>query len=177
MTAHFWKIACLLLLLILAGCQQSNSTTSEPEVAIADVQFVTPTTMQSQISPTLTPYIFKTSEPGTVTIQSILVVVDPLLTIPDPDTPNPIFLVPLPDQEISTIPSFNVGEVPQAEVDDTTGLFVFQNIPPGKYVVMVIVRGGIQIPAHDYETGNLAVVTIEESDLGQTIKLDAVSIP
>jgi hypothetical protein len=74
------------------------------------------------------------------------------------------------------IPSFTIGEVPQADVDERTGEFQFTNIEPGKYIVMVLTIGNAQIPARTNE-GNFAIVDIEESDRNQMIEVDYIRVP
>jgi hypothetical protein len=72
-------------------------------------------------------YVFKTSEPNTATLHGELLIMDPMLAIPD--SKDGLFLVPLTGNEgIVTIPPFTVGEVPQADVNEITGEFVFVNI-------------------------------------------------
>jgi hypothetical protein len=102
-----------------------------------------------------------------------------MITAPDPDTPDPIFLVPLPADEsgIMAVPTFEIGDVPQADVDETTGEFVFTNIEPGRYIVMVLLLGGAQIPATEDNTGNMAIITVDASDLDQVIELGVLSVP
>lgn len=126
--------------------------------------------------PTLEPYVFKTSQPGTATLRGILAVLDPLVMMPAPD--DAIYLVPLPDgdQGAVTVPPIEKGKTPQAEVDEHTGEFVFTNIQPGQYAVVVVTLSGSEIPARNYETNNLAIVTIIESDLGNTIDLGFLAL-
>jgi hypothetical protein len=104
-------------------------------------------------------------------------VLEPTVMLPDPN--DAIFLVPLTtgDLSVSTIPMFVIGEVPQAEVDERTGEFVFTNIEPGTYAIVVVSLSGSQIPAHYFNDGSLAIVKIEEANLGQVIELGNLSFP
>lgn len=120
------------------------------------------------------PYAFKTSEPGTVTLHGVLLVTDPMQSRPKED--DSLFLVPLAGEDVMTIPTFEVGKVPQAEVHELTGEFYFTNITPGRYAVVVLTAGDAQIPARFFEQGSFAIIRIEDSDLGQTIELDYLFI-
>ena len=124
-------------------------------------------------TPSLTPYVFETSEPGKVTIHGELLAMDPD-NLPDPD--DAIFLVPLPDDQVTMIPPISPGEVPQADVNEVTGEFVFTNIESGVYAVVGLMITNAQIPART-EEGNFAIVRIEESDRNQTIDLGSIRIP
>jgi hypothetical protein len=123
-------------------------------------------------------YVFKTSEPGKITIKGYLLVLEPMVTLPDPN--DAIFMVPLPSSDqggASSIPSFTVGEVPQAEVDERTGDFVFANLEPGQYAIVVLTTGGAQIPARFNENGNLAIIKLKDTDRDHTIELDNLRLP
>jgi hypothetical protein len=155
------------MIFALSACQQSDATPT---------QIVAATDAQVNIStPTIEPFPFKTSEPGTTSIHGILLVLDPMTLIPASD--DAIYLVPLPDAGISTIPHFEKGTVPQAEVDETSGEFMFTNIQPGSYAVVVITKSVAQIPARFYQTGNYAIINVEASQADTTIELDKLSLP
>jgi hypothetical protein len=95
-----------------------------------------------------------------------------------PASDDAIYLVPLTGAEggPSTVPPVEKDKNPQAEVDEVTGDFVFTNIQPGQYAVVVITVGGSEIPVRMYETGNLAIVTVKDTDLGKTIDLGYLSM-
>lgn len=120
------------------------------------------------------PYLFKTSEPGTATLHGVMLVTDPMQSRPKED--DSIFLVPLAGEEVMTIPPFEMGKVPQAEVNEVTGEFAFTNIAPGRYAVVVLTAGDAQIPARFFEQGSFAIITVKDTDLGQTIELDYLYI-
>lgn len=120
------------------------------------------------------PYVFRTSEPGTATLHGVMLVTDPMQSRPKED--DSIFLVPLAGEDVMTIPAFEVGKVPQAEVNEVTGEFAFTNIAPGRYAVVVLTAGDAQIPARFFEQGSFAIVTVKDTDLGQTIELDYLYI-
>lgn len=157
----------LILMLALTACQGATPT-SPREVSVDEVQVVIAT-------PTKAPFPFATSEPGKTSAHGMLLVLDPMSLVPAPD--DAIYLVPLPDAGISTIPQFEVGTVPQAEVDETTGEFMFTNIEPGDYAVVVVTRGGAQIPSRYFETGNFAIIKVEASQADTVIELGKLSLP
>lgn len=125
--------------------------------------------------PTLEPFTFPTSNPNLATISGRLVVLN-LSMLPAND--DAIYLVPLnPTDEISTIPTFQPEEVPQAIVDERTGGFVFQNIQVGKYVLVVSTQSGAQIPASFPENGSYVIFDINENDLDEIYNLGDINFP
>jgi hypothetical protein len=185
------KIRLLLFLscvFILTACRSTSSYTPTPiptsPIMVTVLPSSTPVIDSPNMPPANTlpaniqqqePYNFKTSDPGFVTVEGLLLVIDPNLALPDAN--DAIFLVPLDSKEgIVTIPEFVVGEVPQADVDERTGDFRFTNIEPGRYAVVVLTTGGSQIPARFFESGSLAIFNIEESDIDTTIKLDHLQL-
>ena len=173
-----YKYSFYLLLLFLMSCQQ-NAPAETVGVQLTPPEIVDVDLARPMPTETRQTHVFAVSEPGTATIHSHLLVLDPMLTAPDPDTPDPIFLVPLPADEtgILTVPTFEIEDVQQADVDESTGEFVFTNIEPGRYIVMVLLIGGAQIPATDDSTGNMAIITIDDSDLDQVIEMGVLSVP
>lgn len=155
---------CLLVVLLAASCQQGGAANT----AVVE---------QPGGPPTLAPYVFKTSEPNSITVHGRIVVMDPMGFLPDPN--DAVFLVPIPsgDQGITTIPEFKVGEVPQAEVDEVTGEFMFTNIQPGQYAVVVLEKSGSQIPVRQLKSDSTVIITIGEADRGQTIELGPLRFP
>ena len=122
-------------------------------------------------------YLFKTSEPGFFTISGILTLMDPMLVLPTGD--DGIYLVPIDEQSgsLSTIPQFEEGTVPQADVDERTFEFVFTNIEPGQYAVVVLSRNGPQVPARFLENESLAIFTIEDTDDPREIDIGNLMVP
>jgi hypothetical protein len=160
-------ILVLIAALMMSACQESKVTPAR-NVTASDVQIIVAT-------PTREPFPFKTSEPGKMTAHGMLLVLDPMTLVPAPD--DAIYLVPIPEAGISTIPQFEVGTVPQAEVDEGTGEFMFTNIQPGHYAVVVVTRGGAQIPARFFETGNFAIFKVEAGQSDTVIELGKLSLP
>jgi len=164
----------------LTGCQ-SPEEQSQVEIPTQDLEHKDPyadpylDTQTSYQPPTLVPYVFRTSNAGTVTIHGTLFVLDPVLASPDPN--DAIFLVPLPEGEgVTMMPSFQIGEVPQADVDERTGEFVFTDIEPGQYVVMVYTTANAKLPARN-EAGGFVIIKIEEENRDQTVEVEYLQIP
>jgi hypothetical protein len=157
----------IVAILALAACQESKITPTR-NVSVNDVQIIVTT-------PTGEPYLFKTPEPGTITAHGLLLVLDPMTLAPAPD--DPIYLVPIPEAGVSTIPQFEIGTVPQAEVNEGTGEFLFTNLQPGDYAVVVVTKGGAQIPARYYEIGNFAIFKVQASQTDTVIELGKLSLP
>ena len=156
----------LLAVIILVGCQEVVAT-PQRNISASDIQV-------SITGPTLEPYQFRTSDKGTATAHGIMLVLDPMSLVPAPD--DAIYLVPLPDAGITTVPQFEPGTVPQAEVDEASGEFMFTNLQPGQYAVVVVTKGGAQIPARFYQK-DYAIITIDESQLDTIIELGNLSLP
>lgn len=160
-------ILFLTALLILTACQ-GNQATPTRDITAVDIQVSLPT-------PTLAVYVFKTSEPGTAAVHGMLVVLNPLGTIPASD--DAVYLVPLPDENISTIPQFDSSTAIQAEVNEVSGEFMITNLLPGSYAVIVQTKGGAQIPSRFYPSGNFAIFTITPEQIDTIVELDKLSLP
>jgi hypothetical protein len=163
----------IFLIFFINGCTNLPIGTSTEELQISEKQ----TTRAPQMPPTETAYIFKTSEPGLFTIKGELIVKEPFMMAPDPD--DGLFLVPMDDPEgnITTVPKFEIGQVPQAEVDEVEGLFAFTDIDPGQYAVVVLTMNGSQIPAKFMESESLAILALEESQPEKIIELGYLFYP
>ena len=129
----------------------------------------------ASVVPTFEPYDFRESDPGFATLHGNMVVLDPLTILPGID--DAIYLVPMPEEDLTTIPQFIEGEVPQAEVDERTGKFVFTNIKPGTYAVVVLSKGGTQFPTHKMADNTYAIFTIDQADIDRIVELGSISVP
>ena len=159
------------------GCTQRQpsteliGTTIAVDQTIDRTDTITPTTVLK-----MEPYFFKSSETNMITIHGILLVTDPTIMLPDPN--DGIFLVPVSGGEgITTIPPLEVGDVNQADVDERTGEFVFVNVQPGKYAVVVLTMGGAQVPARVYDSGNLAIFDVDDSHRNTVFELENLRLP
>jgi len=176
-----WLCCLLVVVIILSGCGQGKTSLSDLQVTIYPQSSYPQPGVDSEILtaypayPTFEPYPFKTSQPGTVTIHGILLIYNPHLARPIEDG---LFLVPLTgDETVTTIPDFQVGEVPQAEIDERTGEFFFTNVLPGRYIIVVLTTGKMRIPAFNFEDDTYVVVFVEETDIDKTIELNYIRLP
>jgi hypothetical protein len=170
------SISFLILLVVgfLSACRSSTTpddTQHNPSVEVVDVQV----TVSSSPAPTSAPYVFKTSAPGTSTIHGVLIVSNPWTSVPKDDG---LYLAPFEDQDINvtTLPLFVEDEVPQAEVDESTGEFVFTNIKPGRYVLAVVSSSGAQAPASRSD-GGLVIINVTDADINKVVDAGTVMFP
>lgn len=158
----------LVVIIFLSAC--SNPTTEATRSVTIDQVQVT------VAAPGIEPYVFKTPQPGTITLHGMLYVLSPMSILPASD--DAIYLVPVPtDQPISGVPQFTPGTVPQADVDERTGEFVFTNIQPGQYAVVTITTGGAQIPLRFMDTATYAIITLDASQIDTIVEVDDLSLP
>ena len=161
------------LFILLAACQ------SEPAATVSvdnELTMVTPEILEP-VNSELEPHEFATSGSGFITLHGLLVVRDPTSILPGPD--DAIFLVPMEADGVGVtgIPQFTVGEVPQADVDEQTGEFVFVDIQPGKYAVVVVTVNGSQIPTRLMEDGTFSIFTFTAEQQDQVVELGSLSLP
>ena len=159
--------------LVLAGCQEIDDYPID--LITATAEYSIPTDMPD--GSLQEPYVFPNPVPGTITVKGRLLVLDPFVMLPDPN--NAIYMVPIPEEGegVATIPAIVVGEVPQAEVDERTGDFLFTDLMPGRYAIVVLTTGGAQIPARYYDEGSLAILNIKNEDIDKIIELEFLSLP
>jgi len=167
---HIRYVSLMLLIgiFLISACDNASSEPTR-QVIVNEVQVTVS-------APSPQPYIFKTSEPNSITVHGDLVVLDPMTMIPAPN--DSIFLVPLPiDQPISTIPQFEEGTVPQADVDESVGEFVFNSLQLGQYAVVVITNGGAQIPVRYMDSASYAIFTLDSTQVDTTVELGSLTLP
>jgi len=162
----------LILFLLIISC-----TINQEKVEGEGSRTKDKATDQPQLHETMSPFIFKTSEPEMVTITGELIVLDPSVMLPDPN--DGIFLVRINQDSgnITSIPLIDHKIDYRAEVDERNGEFVFTNIQPGLYAVVILTTNGFEVPAHFYQDNGIAFVDLKESDRDQVINLDYLSIP
>jgi hypothetical protein len=166
------QLKILLLLILTVSACQSAQTPAPERVTTNDIVITTVP------NPTVeaTPYVFSAPVANTATVHGKLVVLDPMVMLPA--SSDAIYFVPMGEGEgATTIPYFEYGDVPQADVDETTGEFVFTGIQPGRYAVVVETLGGAQIPARDMQSRAIVFVDVMETDLNTTIELGFISLP
>lgn len=170
----------VLLLVLVVGCvpNQDETTQGQPPVSQSTVSpYVLPEVGNSYPLPSPVPtllYAFRQSKSGTVTVHGELLAMNPD-DLPAHD--DAIFLAPISGEEqVSTIPPIVVGGTLQADVHEATGEFVFTDVEPGLYAVVVLTISNAQIPAR-MSNGSFAILKIEESDRDHTIDLGTIRIP
>ena len=94
-----------------------------------------------------------------------------------PKNGDSIYLVPI-DEESTDAPIVALEIDPESSykvmfVNSTTGEFVFTNIPPGRYQILIEIAPGI-IPLRSMETGRIDFLTIESN---QMLDLGRMQIP
>jgi hypothetical protein len=163
----------LSLLVIFTACQTDITATVSVDSELVVISKGSP----GPGNPTMEPYEFATSRSGYITLHGQLVVRDPLTILPGPD--DAIYLVPMDSEGegVTGIPQFTVGEVPQADVDERTGEFLFIDIEPGKYAVVVLTKGGSQIPTRNMDDGTYSIFTFTVEQQNQSIELGSLSVP
>ena len=110
-----------------------------------------------------------------VVLKGQLFVKDPDVAFPKAD--NAIYLVPLAsDQTVMAVPTIDPKTAIQAKVDNKTGKFVFSNVTPGKYLMMIITINNDQMPVSTVD-GNMAVIDVTAAQLGKTIDLKNFVVP
>jgi hypothetical protein len=160
------KTAAFLFILtwLLVACQSAA-----PQVDLSNIQVT--------VAPQAT-FVFETPTPGKIAVSGTLLVTSPDNLLPASD--DAIFLVPL-DETVAgamTIPSFAIGEVPQADVDETNGTFLFPSIEPGRYALVVVTVSGSQIPARTYgENATLAIFTFTAEQQDTVVELGLLTFP
>ena len=162
----------IIVVMLLAGCgiyQRINPNSPENKEKILE-------SSSAELDNKIVVTPFATSLPDRVTLNGILFVLDPISKTPNND--DAIFLVPLQGDlnNITSIPTFFENEVPRAFVDEVTGEFVFTDIHPGLYAIVVLTVNNIQVPARWFESGDLAIIEVEEADRGNTIELGDLSL-
>ncbi len=160
-------------LAIFSACQVNPTATVSVDSELIIVTAESPGSEE----PTMDEYEFATSQSGFVTLHGLLVVRDPITILPGPD--DAVFLVPMDGEGegVTGIPQFTVGEVPQADVDERTGEFVFIDIQPGKYAVVVVTKSGSQIPTRKMGDGTFSIFTFTVDQEDQIVEIGSLSLP
>ena len=171
------SIVSLMLITVLVSCQKEvkpDSPLPSPgkEVQIATISVVTSPIKPSNKSTPIPTFQFATSQPNFATIHGKIEVLNPTTAAPKPDG---IYLVPV-HADGMTIPQVIPGEMPQAEVNEVTGEFVFTNVKPGAYALTVITIIDVQLSVRSAENNHPVILTIGESHIDQTVELGTVQV-
>jgi hypothetical protein len=171
------SIAAVTIVLVFSGIFAACQTESTATTSVDSELVVVSTEPPESDDATMEQYEFATSRGGFITLHGLIVVRDPTTMLPGPN--DDIYLVPI-DAEgagVTGIPQFTVGEVPQADVDERTGEFVFVDIQPGKYAIVVQTKGGSQIPTRRMDDGSYSIFTFTSDQQDQIVELGSLSLP
>lgn len=110
------------------------------------------------------------------TIYGQLMLLDPTVIAPQEDG---LYLVPVDadSDQMMVVPMVVEGEALQAQVDETTGNFVFTNVDVGHYILVAIIETGQERTVHRLGTNEAILPVVDEEDLGKAIDLGICSLP
>jgi hypothetical protein len=103
-----------------------------------------------------------------------LVLISPESVAPQEDG---LYLVEVDTESAMVLPTVDPEASIQAEVDEVTGRFFFDNVPVGLYAVAVLTDNGQQLSAREMATGVASIVTVTEEDLNTVIDLGMLRLP
>lgn len=99
---------------------------------------------------------------------------NPALVAPREDG---LYLVPIDTTNETTIVPVVDQTAYQATVDEITGQFCFKDIPVGVYVMIAVTDSGLQISVRSFETGQVIVVKIDQTNLNKIVDLGITKLP
>jgi hypothetical protein len=172
-----------ILVSLVAACSagektpEGASTPTTGATSAHDSPLPAPTaTLSALDSPLPTP----TRGPSTQTraaVRGVLFLTNPETTLPQEQG---IYLVPIDADESGgamVFPALDPETALQAEVDEGTGEFFFDDLEVGLYALVALTRRGTQLSIRKLETGEAQIVMIEESDADQVIDLGRLRLP
>jgi hypothetical protein len=175
--------ACFVVLLLLVGCSKPVETPQPSETA---VPASTPTTFDSPLpAPTPTLTAFESPLPAgargpssrdKAALSGLLILTSPELIAPQEDG---LYLVEVDTESaaLMVFPRVDPETSIQAEVDEVTGQFFFDNVDEGLYAFVVLTLTGQQLSARELETGDAAILTVTENDLNTVIDIGRYRLP
>lgn len=179
MSYKFGRLAMILLAvsLFLMACSQPEQ---RPLVSVT----ATPTTFESPLvaatatlstfdSPLPTPTRGPSSQ-NKAAVKGMLMLTNPEFTAPQEDG---LYLVPVDTASVMVMPSVDPETSIQAEVDEMTGQFFFDDVDEGLYAFVVLTDRGQQLSARELDTGAASIVTVSEADLNSVIDLGQLRLP
>jgi hypothetical protein len=195
MLDKFGRLAtiALALLLLLTACNRSEQTLQvsdtatptgtlapvasptpeEPQPAPFESPLPAPTATLSAFDSPLPPPARGPSSENKAAIKGELVLLSPEFTAPQEDG---LYLVMVNTEEQMVLPSVDETSI-QAEVDEVTGQFFFDDVGVGLYAVVVLTDRGQQMSAREMDTGAASIVTVGEEDLNSVIDLGTLRLP
>ena len=177
-----FKLSQRLLLLavivvLAAACQSSQETpqvvpTSSPDVQ--DSPLPTPTATLSAVDSPLPTPTRGPSTKGRAAVRGVLFLTNPESTAPEEDG---IYLVKVDTDAGMVIPMIDPKTSLQAEVDEVTGQFFFDDVEAGLYALVALTRRGAQLSISRMDTGQPQTILVGEQDLDQVIDLGQSRLP
>jgi hypothetical protein len=168
-------LALLVLLISVAACgPKTEGPPSDSPLAAPDSPLPAPTaTLSAMDSPLPTP----TRGPSTEGHAAVL----GLLTLTNPESAAPqddgIYLVEIDPDAGMVLPAIDPENSLQAEVDEVTGQFFFDDVEAGLYSLVALTLSNMQLSIRRMDTGEPQTVMIGEEDLGQVIDLGRLVLP
>lgn len=172
----------LITSVLITCCQQTANPTAvspltTPETASSTIE-PTEFTATSRYSPLTSPQ----PSPGSITsnestaVTGVLALMDPRTLAPREDG---LYLVPISteDKSAMVVPSVDPENSIQADIDESSGRFYFDNVSPGLYAVTAILESGNQHSVRQLDSGKIVVVTVDEANVGETIDLGKLRLP
>jgi len=156
------------IVIALTACKPPMTET--PTSVVSPLPSTSPLPKQSA-----QPLVYPTSTSGNATVLGTLFVMDPM--IGGPKNGDSIYLVPMPEAPPSglivapEVDPENAHKV--TAIDRENGQFVFTNIPPGDYHILVVTPMGT-IPVRSMDTGRIQFPTLL---VDQVLDLGHVQIP
>jgi hypothetical protein len=166
------------VLVLVAACGTGEMT---PEVVSTPASpLPAPTaTLSALDSPLPTPTRGPSSE-GRAAVRGVLHLTNPESTMPQEQG---IYLVPIDtdtgggEGAMMVFPALDPETALQAEVDEISGEFFFDDLELGLYALVALTRTGMQLSIRKLDTGEAQIIMVKESDVGQLIDLGHLRLP
>jgi hypothetical protein len=165
------------IMLLIAGCS-GPSEEGIDEITVHQGGDSPPPTPTSVVPPvdSASESSIPTPSADIATIYGRLMLLDPTVLSPQEDG---LYLVPIDSEseQMMVVPVIVEGEAIQAQIDETTGDFVFTDVEAGHYVLMAMLDTGQERVVHRLGTNEHVLPVVTEEDLGGAIDLGIVSLP
>lgn len=166
---------------LLAACQPGQGTPqaaspSMPDatVAVLDSPLPAPTaTLSALDSPLPTPTRGPSTQ-GRAAVRGVLFLSAPEFAAPEEDG---IYLVQVDPKAGMVFPAVDPKTSLQAEVDEVTGEFFFDDVEMGLYALVSLTLQGAQLSIRKMDSGEPLTVLVGEQNLDQVIDLGRLVLP
>jgi hypothetical protein len=178
-------VSLLALLLLLMACSKAEPTPPavstatpvvEPTTDAFESPLGTPAATRSAFDSPLPAPARGPSSKDKAAVKGRLVLTNPETIAPQEDGLYLVF-VDAENGAPMVLPAVDPETSILAEVDETTGLFFFDNVGEGLYAFVVLTDRGQQLSARDLQTGKSTIVTVGEEHLGTVIDLGRQRLP